>query len=752
MKNKILFIILFASLFLFGCTNEPEEPETVYPEDTIAFLEAVENIEFSLDSKGEIDHALDLYDALGENSWNFDEVLEAFDLLIEYEQLLKERDAALHFITLVEDIPYLVTLDSKNAIDAAFAGYSLLSDDAKKFLEVDFSYQVLLASSETYKKIEKENNKITDQVMISEFKVLVDKIPSLETFVLEDLEHVIKAEEYYESLTDTAKADNTVITLYEKVTSARLYYEEVVNNPAVLEEAAILKFIESVNALPSVEDITLESLDLIVTAESNYISLSEEAKAQERVMTSNATLILAREKYDTLYALKEEEDRQNAIENQIIDFVNMVNALPSVSEVKVSDGTRISDAKLAYDELPNTSKEDTRVEEAYQKITALQVKFDTFTLTKITFNLMNLIPTGDGNGNVELQGATMGGYIYPQLRTLYNVSSNTELAKCVDLYFYLYLASETNPNNYVASFSINDVLKSSSTVVQNGIIVGMLKEASRENELVVTGSYKFGISVIDKKNLFDDSDIFMGTGSYKYTFDSLYGVIEDNTVIEISSKEEFLAIKDNLSGNYALTADIDLENMEWENLGKFSGTLDGRGHKVYNIAHNNLEGQFGLFLEVLYGAKVSRLILEGTILEAGVWSGAICVRNYGLIENCIINLDVSAAGSEGHIGGISTDNNGTILNCLVLSKINGQGTLWGNCSANLVINNNGTIMNCYASLDNSLTDKTIHAPNGTVSSCGSYTNAELKSISLYANWDRTIWNISNGALPTLIVE
>ena len=255
--------------------------------------------------------------------------------------------------------------------------------------------------------------------------------------------------------------------------------------------------------------------------------------------------------------------------------------------------------------------------------------------------------------------------------------------------------------------------------------------------------------------MYEDSDIFVGTGVINYEFKNQY---EDGTtppvdVIEIDTKEEFLAIKDNLSGNYVLTADIDLEGMEWENLGKFAGTLDGRGHKIKNIAHSTGgDGVFGLFLEVLSSATVSRIVLEGTVTDAGAWAGAICVRNYGLIENCIINLDITAEGEAGHIGGISTDNNGVIENCLVLSRINGKGTLWGSCTANLVINNNGSISNSFASKDNSLTEKTIHANVGSSISCGTYTNNELKNSNLYAAWLPSIWNIVNGEIPTLIVE
>ena len=53
-------------------------------------------------------------------------------------------------------------------------------------------------------------------------------------------------------------------------------------------------------------------------------------------------------------------------------------------------------------------------------------------------------------------------------------------------------------------------------------------------------------------------------------------------VIEIDTFEEFLAIEDNLSGNYKLTADITVtEGLSYKEEGKlFTGTFDGDGHTV----------------------------------------------------------------------------------------------------------------------------------------------------------------------------
>ena len=78
--------------------------------------------------------------------------------------------------------------------------------------------------------------------------------------------------------------------------------------------------------------------------------------------------------------------------------------------------------------------------------------------------------------------------------------------------------------------------------------------------------------------------------------------------IEISTAEQLAAIKDNLSGNYVLTADIDLAGVEWTPIGAyapsgesaeeqeipavetaFTGTFDGQGHTISNLVINQPE-------------------------------------------------------------------------------------------------------------------------------------------------------------------
>lgn len=113
----------------------------------------------------------------------------------------------------------------------------------------------------------------------------------------------------------------------------------------------------------------------------------------------------------------------------------------------------------------------------------------------------------------------------------------------------------------------------------------------------------------------------------------------------ISTKTELLDLVNktgDYAGNYYLSDDIDLEGeiIAFNAArGKFSGTLDGRGHKISNYkVHGNPSdeayGSAGLFKEI--SGAVKNLAIECEIPEEGSgWgSGALAASITGTVENC----------------------------------------------------------------------------------------------------------------------
>ena len=170
---------------------------------------------------------------------------------------------------------------------------------------------------------------------------------------------------------------------------------------------------------------------------------------------------------------------------------------------------------------------------------------------------------------------------------------------------------------------------------------------------------------------------------------------QQTDVTEIASAEDLAKISGNLSGHYALAADIDLEGRAWTPIGSyapsgeseeeqeipssdyaFTGTFDGRGHKISNLVINQPEGwALGLF-GCIANAEVGHFTLENATVDGSVM--AACVAGY---TYCSTISDVRLAGgkvtvhftemsAEGMYGGIAGAGNGSLItDCEVQADI-----------------------------------------------------------------------------------
>ncbi|MBR1737827.1 MAG: copper amine oxidase N-terminal domain-containing protein [Firmicutes bacterium] len=166
---------------------------------------------------------------------------------------------------------------------------------------------------------------------------------------------------------------------------------------------------------------------------------------------------------------------------------------------------------------------------------------------------------------------------------------------------------------------------------------------------------------------------------------------------QISTAEQLNEVRNNLSANYILTADIDLSGLEnFEPIGTFvplgqsgeeaempspefafTGVFDGNGHSISNLKINSPEG----FAVALFGCVSSGTIKNVNMTNAAV-SGSMmtgCCVGYlfdGAAENIILT-DSTVNGTESSMG---TDMIGGIVGAGMDSKMN-------NCSAeNITLN------------------------------------------------------------------
>lgn len=118
-----------------------------------------------------------------------------------------------------------------------------------------------------------------------------------------------------------------------------------------------------------------------------------------------------------------------------------------------------------------------------------------------------------------------------------------------------------------------------------------------------------------------------------------------------------------MAGKYLRqTADIDMTGVpDWTPIAKattsgssrnpFSGTYDGRGHRIKNFVYNNAEtSYFGLFGVLGESSVVKSIVLdESCSITAKSYVGGIAARSFGRIEDCVNYGKVTATGTAGQV-------------------------------------------------------------------------------------------------------
>ena len=152
--------------------------------------------------------------------------------------------------------------------------------------------------------------------------------------------------------------------------------------------------------------------------------------------------------------------------------------------------------------------------------------------------------------------------------------------------------------------------------------------------------------------------------------------------------------------------------------GKFRGTLDGDGHKVYGLYHSSSDKKAGLVPILEAGSTVKNIGVESAFISSGRVGGIFGSRDWAkntvaLLENCYVGENVILKGTSftGGLYGTSTKGFLSIKNCYSLAKLSGEscggisGDQWGgnvtvdSCYTNSSFTGKNqylTITNCYS--------------------------------------------------------
>ena len=170
-----------------------------------------------------------------------------------------------------------------------------------------------------------------------------------------------------------------------------------------------------------------------------------------------------------------------------------------------------------------------------------------------------------------------------------------------------------------------------------------------------------------------DSDVWDGKIATSFAGGS--GTSVDPYIIKTGGQLLLMEQYSNSSYYFVLANNIDLNRMNW-NPFILRGTFDGQGHIISNLYIDRASNYLGLFSKLLSGAKVKNLTIKGVQISAPQYDYIGAIAGYsdtsyynGYIENCTIILDESSIiKGKARVGGITGDNNSSLINCRVTSS------------------------------------------------------------------------------------
>lgn len=187
----------------------------------------------------------------------------------------------------------------------------------------------------------------------------------------------------------------------------------------------------------------------------------------------------------------------------------------------------------------------------------------------------------------------------------------------------------------------------------------------------------------------------------------------------IRTAQQLNNVRKNLSGNFVLDNDIDLKGKAFEPIGTFTpgksdeeaanpasaftGTFNGRGHKIKNVCIQkpSIQKGVGLFGAAAGKAVIENLDVQNATVTGGFGTGAVAgyisedtlLNNVRLIGNNTITAPTMVGGISGAL------NNKLIKNCTAKANIvlTGSNDTFAQCAGVLAGGSEGcSIENCHA--------------------------------------------------------
>ncbi|MCL2020237.1 MAG: hypothetical protein FWG70_10845, partial [Oscillospiraceae bacterium] len=299
-------------------------------------------------------------------------------------------------------------------------------------------------------------------------------------------------------------------------------------------------------------------------------------------------------------------------------------------------------------------------------------------------------------GNANASGSSAGGFVgrisgaSSIIRNCYSIGNVSDVSFSGGFVGYVGTATVRFENCYTTSIHSNGF---------SGDSTGVYLNCYFDKELSLSASTR-GRTTEQMQNV----------NTYvNWDFESIWEIDEGNSYptlralqvnheveyIEIHTIEQFNAIRNNLGGNYRLTADIDLSGYEWTpigtNVSPFIGIFDGNGHKISNLTINRSTSDYlGLFGRS--GGLIKNFDIENVNVTGRNFVSSVVGYNTGIITNVTVTGVGSLISGKQYASGFIGSNAGQISKSYTTVGV--KGTTYVGGFSGVVIG--GVIDQCYA--------------------------------------------------------
>ena len=301
---------------------------------------------------------------------NYDTLIAAEAKIAQLQQAAADAAAAKAVDDAIAALPVVdaLTLSDQAQVAAARAAYDALTDTQKGLVE---NLDTLTAAEARIQELqEAAEQQAIDEAAARGVDAKIEALPAVDELTLDNAAAVAEARSAYNALTETQKG------LVEKLSTLEAAEAKIAALQQAADDLAAAQAVDAkINALPAVDELTLDNAAAVAEARSAYNALTD---AQKPLVTNYETLTAAEAKIADLTAA------------QAVDA--KIAGLPQVDVLTLDDANDVADARSAYDALSDAQKD---LVINYDALKAAEVRIADLTAAKAVEDAIAALPAVD---------------------------------------------------------------------------------------------------------------------------------------------------------------------------------------------------------------------------------------------------------------------------------------------------------------------------------------------------------------------